>query len=398
MTQKQKCVDFMLKNPPKPGEQGYYDTVAKKFGYKNGEVIRQMAKAAKVPNIRQNSQSNRTSPAQKAKTLSARFVAYLSKARTDKELHAQFGDEYKALLKGKYEGYDFFEQRNHYNELTYILLPEVKATFELLPRQWTYRIGVGEDGTPDPYIVVQLPKFKGTAYIATLFDVHYGHSAHRLEKFRSYIRWIAESPNVYAILGGDLMENALDDGRGMTYDQAQNPSTQLNDVVTLLAPVAHKIICAFPGNHEWRTFKKSGIDPMMVVAQRLNIPYFDGPVFISLLANTHKWTIYAHHGTTNSNTKGGKLNAANRPKMFTNFVHFLLSGHVHDRVAEAETMIVEDPINCRLSYLNQWTVIAPAFLGWKGTYAYRAELRPPAMGGVSIELNDNGSYKAGLTD
>jgi len=91
------------------------------------------------------------------------------------------------------------------------------------------------------------------------------------------------------------------------------------------------------------------------------------------------------------------MNSANQPKKFTGLIHFFVSGHVHDRVCESETLLTDDPINCRLMYLQQWTIIAPSFLGFKETYAYRAGYPPPANGGVAIELDDNGDYRGSLT-
>jgi hypothetical protein len=273
----------------------------------------------------------------------------------------------------------------------------VIENFEIKPKTWGYHIGKSEDGKKQPYLVAQLPDFKGTIQIALLFDVHYGHFAHKKEKFLSYIRWIAENPNVYAVIGGDLMENAIDDGRGMSYDQDKNPQSQLNDMAHMLAPIAHKILLATPGNHEERTYKKTGIDVMEVLADKLKVPYFSGPVIVDILANSYKWSMYVFHGRGNSQTKGGKMNMASRPKGFTGHINFFISGHVHDRVCESETMIVADPINCQLQYVEQWTVVAPSFLGWEETYAYKAGYRPPARGGVSVELDENGDYRAKQT-
>jgi len=325
------------------------------------------------------------------------FVKFLAKAKTEKEIREKFKDSTDKYLKGKYKGYTFFQQRNQYNELLYILLPVIDKEVKIQPKTWFYKEGVSEEGIPQPYLLVQLPKFKGTIKIALLFDVHYGNFAHKKEKFLSYIRWIKENDDVYAIMGGDIMENALDDGRGMTYDQSENPQTQFEDMVQILAPIAHKILMCTPGNHEHRTYQKTGIDVMRLMAERLKVPYFTGPVWLSLLANGYKWNLFVQHGSGNSQTKGGKMNMANRPKKFTGLIHFFVSGHVHDRVCESETIITDDPINCRLQYLDQWTIIAPAFLGWEETYAYRAGYPPPARGGVAIELDDNGQYRGSLT-
>lgn len=329
------------------------------------------------------------------KDKSKEFIHFLSKARTEKEIKAKFPNE---LLEKTYSGLRLFKQRNHYNELMYILLPIMTdEKVKVLPKDWKYHLGKSEEGIMQPYILCELPNFKGKLKIALLFDVHFGHSAHKHDKFLKYLQWIKNTPGVYAVIGGDLLENALDDGRGMTYDQTENPQTQFDMMVKFLAPIAHKILIAVPGNHEERTSKKTGFDIMKALADRLDIPYFSGPVWCSIIANGYKWNLFVQHGRGNSQTKGGKMNMANRPKKFTGLIHFFVSGHVHDAVCENETVITDDPINCRLVYMEQWTIIAPAFLGWEDTYAYRAGYPPPARGGVAIELDANGDYRGSLT-
>ena len=326
------------------------------------------------------------------------FKTFLSKARTVKDISKKFGDGYRKLLKTKYAGLNLFTQRNDFHELVYILLPEPPRGIKLLPKIYKFHKGHGEDGQEQPYLLVKLPDFKGKLIIAPLFDIHYGHQTHNFQKFMSYVNWIKNTPNVYAVLGGDVMENAIDDGRGMMYDQEHPPMTQLDRVTEILSTIAHKILVSTPGNHEARTEKKTGIDVAQVLADRLEVPYFNGPVSMSVMANGFKWAFYIFHGFGNSQTKGGKMNVAARPKGWTGHVHFFLSGHTHDCIAESETAIIEDPINCRLLFVKQWTVVSQAVLGWYGSYAYKAGYKPPAQGGVSIQLFDDGAYKAHLTD
>jgi hypothetical protein len=90
------------------------------------------------------------------------------------------------------------------------------------------------------------------------------------------------------------------------------------------------------------------------------------------------------------------MNMAGRAQKFTGFINFYLSGHTHDPMANSETCIVEDPVNCRLIFPQQWTVVAQSFLGWENTYAYQAGYCPPGKGGVTLELHDNGEYRAEL--
>lgn len=325
------------------------------------------------------------------------FLKFLLKGRIYKEIHDKFNGHADELLKRDYPGHALFVQRDRYGQAVYILLPQYINEVVLKPKSWHFHIAPPKNGLAEPFMMVQLPNFKDRIVIAPLFDVHYGNKAHRHEKFLAYLRWIAETPNVYAICGGDLMENALDDGRGMTYDQVRPPQNQLDEMTTLLSPIAHKILCMTTGNHEERTYKKSGIDVSRIIADRLKIPYFDGPIFMSVSGNTYSWNFYIQHGRGNSQTKGGKMNMAGRARKFTNNIHFFISGHVHDAIVEKETAITPNPVAGNLLYETQWTIVCQSFLGWADTYAYRAAYAPPSMGGVTILLDEHGEYSAMLT-
>ncbi len=331
------------------------------------------------------------------------FRSFLLKAKTFSEIKSRFGDMTETLLEEKHPGLNIFEQVNNFGEKIYILLPEVGLEdwrSKIKPRIWSYHHSESLEGPwKQPYQLIQMPDeaFGGEddeIIIAPIYDAHLGHYAHKREKLLAYIRWIEETPNVFTFLGGDFEENALDDGRGMTYSQEIPPSLQIKRGCDLLAPIAHKILFVLSGNHEQRTEKKTNIDPSSVMASYLDIPHYAGPVYCSILGKGRKWKFYAFHGNTNSQTKGGKLNAAGRPRRFTDFVHFFISGHTHDPMVNNETCLVEDPVLSRLTYQTQWIVTCPSFLGWENTYAYVAGWPPPGKGGVAIHLYATGDYEA----
>lgn len=338
------------------------------------------------------------------------FAEFLLRMRTRKQIEEKFGPALtEQFLDEAFDGLELYKQINDFGVPVFILLPKFNREIKVEPRDWKFHIPKTQhdEKVNQPYCLINLPddafsrkhdeKYGvGRIDIAPVFDVHYGHHAHKHSKFLSYIRWIQETPQLYGIIGGDLMENALDDGRGMSYEQEVPPTSQLDEIVHLLAPIAHKMLIALPGNHEWRTYNKSGIDPMKVVADRLGIPYFDGPVYLSVVAGEHRFKMYVQHGTGNSQTKGGKMNSAGRPRRWTDFVNFFVSGHVHDPVVNSETCICEDIANCCLRMKQQWTVIAPSFLNWEGSYAYRAGYAPPGSGGVVLQLFEDGSYRADM--
>ena len=328
----------------------------------------------------------------------------IGRGHSYRQLVRKFGEDVKEYLSDDFLGFNLFQQVNSRNEHSFILLPKPLEPVILQKRDWQYHIGLDDKGQQQPYLLVQLPEsafqegrnFGRAIRIAPIFDVHFGNKMCRIEKFEHYLKWIEETPGLYAILGGDLMENALDDGRGMVWDQTHSPQTQLDLLTEMLAPTAHKCLFAMPGNHERRTFLKSGIDPARILAERLEIPYFSGPVLVSILAGGHKWKIYAFHGFSNAGTKGGKLNAAGRPQKFNDFVNFFLSGHTHDPIADSETVLREDPEKCRLNFAKTWTCVAQSFMSWGAGYAYEKGYGPPGGGGLILELYDDGEYLASL--
>jgi len=327
------------------------------------------------------------------------LTAYLETGRTYRQLIKKFGDNVDSyLIPGPWsDHFNLFKDINKHGEHSFILLPTVMDWVQpVQEKDWTYHIPV-KNGYQQPYQIIQMPedvyridgRYGKCFSIVPLFDAHYGCQGHRQQKFQKYLKWIAETPGLYVILGGDLMDNALDDGRGMSYDQWVPPQFQLDDMTEMLAPIAHRVLTMFPGNHEWRTYKKTGIDISKILANRLKIPYHTGPVLLSILAGENKYTVYAYHGFTRPGTKGGQLNSAMKPMKWID-ADFFLSGHTHEALVSEDTTLRENAQDGSLDFRPRWTVITQSFMGWLETYGYRAGYGPTAGGGVLLELFENG--------
>ncbi len=334
--------------------------------------------------------------------LADNIEAYLETGRTYRQLKKKFGIEVDDYLSGLDEGLwggdkSLFKDINKLGEHSFILLPNpVNWVSQVREQDWKYHIPIMA-GKQQPYQMIQMTKdvfridgrYGKNFAIVPLFDVHYGSNGHREGKFQKYLKWITETPGLYVILGGDLMDNALDDGRGMSYDQIINPQTQLDDMTEMLAPIAHRCLTMFPGNHEWRTYNKTGIDISKILADRLDIPYHTGPVLLSILAGDHKFTIDARHGFSRPSTKGGQLNNAMKPMKWMD-ADFFLSGHTHEALVSEDTVLRENAADGSLTFKPRWTVITQSFMGWLETYGYRKGYGPVAGGGVLLEMYENG--------
>lgn len=341
-----------------------------------------------------------------------RLAKYLAEPRTEEQVANTFklrnGDRKRIAKLPIPDGMEIFVIDDRDDVTYYVCVPQQQDACGR-KRDWAIRY------QPDlqPYIQIQFPNdlTSKRIKIVPLSDVHYGARACSEERFKRYIDYIARSPDVYTFLNGDLMENAIDGAiGGAAYESKLMPAEQIwgrkDDaavgLIELLRPIAHKILWALPGNHEWRTWKKCNIDPLRIICDKLGIPYFDEPIFIDVFAWGHKFTIHCQHGSSGGQTKGGKLNAASKPGEYQEAIDFLVMGHVHDSMANPEDRIVrvreyDDDGNLtgfRLEMRQVHVVICPSFHGFFGTYGARAGYSPGSWGSVALTLYHDGNCRA----
>lgn len=341
----------------------------------------------------------------------AKLAEFLAKPRTvaeiAKELKMPGLDESAVRALDLAERCTLFEQKDARGASIFVagLKQQLKTVGIRLWMFW-----VAPNG--DPYIWIQFPHDLALRRlkIIGLSDIHYGAKAHNRKRFGEYLRWIAAHDDVYVFLNGDIIENAIDGSiGGAVYESILTPDEQIYGtkdgkepgMIELLRPIAHKILWAQPGNHEWRTWKKTNMDPLKTVCTVLGIPYFNEPIFADVLAWGHRFTFYSQHGATGSATKGGKMNAASRPAEFQEAVDFIIMGHVHDSMGNSVTRIVrrrefDDAgrlVSFRLEERAQYVVICPSFHDYFGSYASRAGYSPGSWGTISCTIYPNGGYR-----
>lgn len=391
MKNKQERIDHYLKHY----KDQTYDEMAKVFGHKNGEVTRAWAKKLNLPNKKINSQSKRANGRDRKEEL----IGLLTKrGRTEKELQKigfNWSDARRTAENVK--GYTLYIQRNDFNEKVMVLIREYNEKIEVLPRAFDCSF----QPTGQPYLWVKFPFLSNGNMIDKLklfplSDFHYGHKSCNKDKILQDVEFIRQNKEVYAFLNGDIIENAskLSIASGV-YEQDTMPDQQISDIVRILAPIAHKIIFYIQGNHEERVYRHLGIDIGRVIADKLNIPYFNEPVYVDLLWRDYRWLLFSQHGASSSRTKGGKMNAAAKPIKWTDFTNFIVYGHVHDKISNEIVRIVRDPVNFRLIEKKQYVVVCSAYLNHFGTYGARKGYEPVSKGRSILKMYSNGEYYVG---
>jgi len=390
-TKKQK-VKYYLEHYKKMS----YAQLRKPMGYKSVEGLRTWCKRSKMPNKRINSQSTRASKQDKEADV---VEALKQRGKTQHEIEGLgFSFTKVKKLAEKEKDFTLYIQRNEYNEKVLVLIRNAKEEFEILPR--AYSFARQKDG--QPYIWFKFPrnfpsvkndKDVDKLSIFPLADAHYGSIACDVPTLLQDVEYIRTHDNVYTFLNGDLIENAskLSVASGV-YEQNRMPNEQIADIIKILSPIAHKILFSIQGNHEERVYRHMGIDIGKLIAEKLKVPYFDEPIYADLLWRNYRWTLFSQHGASNSQTKGGKMNAATRPTEWLEFTNFIVYSHVHDKTSNEVSCIVRDTINHRLIIKKQYVVILSAYLKYFHTYGSKKGWKPPTTGRSSLNIYSNGKY------
>lgn len=120
-------------------------------------------------------------------------------------------------------------------------------------------------------VKADLPKDIETLELHMFADEHIGDALCDLQRLQSRIDHIANTPNAYCILNGDILDYASRSSIGDIETREFNIMEQLERAYELFNPIRKKIICVTNGNHENRGYRKEGFDISRVIASRLGL-------------------------------------------------------------------------------------------------------------------------------
>ena len=111
------------------------------------------------------------------------------------------------------------------------------------------------------------------AFIVTLSDLHVG--AGDKQYIQDIIKFILSVPNMYVILGGDMINNTTKTSKGCVLEEYATGQEQIKLLVDYMKPLVEqdRILAVFGGgNHERRTYDDCFISIPEIVATMLGIP------------------------------------------------------------------------------------------------------------------------------
>ena len=237
-------------------------------------------------------------------------------------------------------------------------------------------------------VTINIPRGQEEFGLAVCNDWHYGSPQCDESAVRKWVKAI-EVYNWYWVSLGDLIENALTTTLGDVYNQLSAPQQQILDVIKILDPIKDQCVGMVGGNHEYRSFKTSGIAPDEIIAFHLGVPYskYLHWMFFRLKDKSSStntiWKVLAHHTSGGGRTAGGKLTALKRMADPAPMMDLYLGGHAHANIEYEDRKIdMFHPGNRHdpgLRYITRHFSSCGSLLDYTGSYAEAKLMEPAAM-------------------
>lgn len=239
--------------------------------------------------------------------------------------------------------------------------------------------------------------------IKILADVHIGSPKCHIQELQNEIKAIADDPNCYVVLAGDLIDNGTKNSVTGPYVDIMPPMEQLKLAMNILEPIKDKILCFVTGNHEERTMRESGQDLTWIMAKQFGLEDAYDPTGMVLIlrygdfnshcgGNSHdrrgSVSMYVSHGAGGGRTVGAKANALQRRGDIVN-ADIIIQGHTHTPMTYKEDYFSIDKNNAALARKERTYVNTGAWLGYE-QYAEKVGLRPSNCSVPTIYLNGSG--------
>lgn len=185
-------------------------------------------------------------------------------------------------------------------------------------------------------------------------DQHYGGFI-RIDLLKRDIDLIANTEGLYAIGGGDWMDNYKPVGKaatGLFSASDPNPGHQYRRMVRLLKPSAGKWLVVMAGNHDdgW-DMRSAGIARVPDLAKELDAPYAsEAGCTLHLEVGWQRYTAFAKHtfrGTSGINKGNAARNMWNDWPWAWENADFVCLSHLHENHMEAVTRHGRDVVYLR---------------------------------------------------
>lgn len=246
-------------------------------------------------------------------------------------------------------------------------------------------------------IRIDLSEYLKEIEILPVADYHWADPRSDHAKIAEDIAYIRDNENVYAVLNGDLMDCAIASSIGDTYGATASPMDELRTCVELFKPIAHKVLCVLPGNHEARHYRTNGLDLTELMCRQLGIEDRYSPdtalLFIRFGQLTDRknhnrkvlYTAFVSHGSGGGRKEGGKIQRLSDLSTIVDADIYIV-GHTHLPASFKDGFARPNPANSSITYGTRLYVNTSAKLSYGG-YAEIGGFKVPCKDTPIIRLN-----------
>lgn len=234
-------------------------------------------------------------------------------------------------------------------------------------------------------IKADLPKEIETLELHTFADEHIGDDCCDLPRLKARIDYIANTPNAYCIMNGDILDYASRSSIGDIEARQFNIMEQLQKAIELFTPIKDKIICITNGNHENRGYRKEGFDISKMIAMQLGLVDKYSPAAAIIFIRFGKtssttgcrprlYTVFVNHGSGGGRKEGAKaIRLADMASVIDADVY--IHSHTHLPMVMKQGFFRVNLVNSSVANVTKLFVNTAANLNYGG-YGEAGEFKP----------------------
>lgn len=232
-------------------------------------------------------------------------------------------------------------------------------------------------------IIHKFPERKDITIIP-IADVHLGARECMEQEFIEFINKVADTPNTYICLLGDLLNNAVKSSVSNIYEELYRPSEAKKMMAKILEPVREKILFSVTGNHERRSSRETDDDLNYDIMAKLDLEHLhrENMAFVKIQFGDRDikgisrptYTICGSHGSGGGMTGAG-VNRTERFSYAIDNLDVFVSAHTHKPVVSQPGKIYIDTHNNQVKIRPFKVVTATSWLT-SGGYSLQKLLTP----------------------
>lgn len=246
------------------------------------------------------------------------------------------------------------------------------------------------------FVLIQ-SKFEELDYlnIYPLGDVHIGSKECDMELLKKWVEMVKNDPNGAVVIIGDMLNNGLKNSKSNVYEEVLTPMQQKEVCYELLNPIADKILAGCSGNHEYRTVKEVGTNPLYDVFCRMRIEdrYRENVCFLKLTVgkagrNPNTYGVVLTHGKSKNKDLDWTYSVDG--------ADVFISGHTHLGTHQPCGKIRMDLTHNKVKTVGYQNIVVLPFQSYGG-YAIRGKYMPNHLGQFQCVTFDGTSKRVGYT-